>query len=346
MLRVGIAGFGLAGESFHAPLVAACPGLELVAALTRDVARADRLATTYPGARAVPDLDALLGDMGRLDIVVVATPNSGHAAQARAALTAGAAVVVDKPLAVSADEAQGVVDHAAAAGRPLSVFLNRRWDSDQLTLARLLADGALGTVFRHESRFERFRPVRDPARWREALTADEGGGQLVDLGSHLLDQSVQLFGPVEFVYAEVATLRGGGDDAAFVVLEHAGGVASHLSLGAVFGSPGPRRRVLGTAAAYVVDALDGQEDQLRAGMRGDDPQLGVEPEHRWGRLHRGDDVRTVRTAPGRWRDFYPAMAAAVRGDGPVPVDPADAVLGLRLVEAARRSAAGGVSVRP
>jgi scyllo-inositol 2-dehydrogenase (NADP+) len=343
-LRVGLVGYGLAGEVFHGRLVAACPDLQVVGAVTRDPARAQRLAADHAGARAVPDVDALLGGLGPLDLVVVATPNTGHAEQARAALGVGAAVVVDKPLAVTADQAQGVVDAAAAAGRPLSVFLNRRWDSDQLTLARLVADGTLGEVHRHESRFERWRPAPDPTKWREALTAEEGGGQLIDLGSHLVDQSVQLFGPVQRVYAEVAARRGGGDDEAFVALSHRGGVASHLSLGAVFGAPGPRRRVLGSAAAYVVDELDGQEEALRGGVRGDDPALGVEPRARWGALHRGDEVVPVPSQRGQWTAFYPAMAAAVRGARPVPVDPRDAVAGLRVVEAARRSAATGTVV--
>jgi predicted dehydrogenase len=231
-----------------------------------------------------------------------------------------------------------------AAGRPLSVFHNRRWDSDQLTLARLLADGTLGEVHRHESRFERWRPSPDPDKWREALPAEAGGGQLIDLGSHLVDQSVQLFGPVQRVYAEVASRRGGGDDEAFVALTHRGGTASHLSLGAVFAAPGPRRRVLGSDAAYVVRDLDGQEESLRRGMRADDPALGEEPPSRWGALHRGDEVVPVPSQPGQWARFYPAVAAAVRGAGPVPVDPRDAVAGLRVVEAARRSSATGTVV--
>ncbi len=342
-LRVGLVGYGLAGETFHGRLVGACADLAVVAATTRDPARAERLARDHPGARAVPDVDALLGDAGTLDLVVVASPTEGHAQHARAALAAGSAVVVDKPLAVTSADAQRLVDAAAAARRPLTVFLNRRWDCDQLTLAALLRDRRLGDVHRHESRFERWRPELDPSKWRETLDAERGGGQLIDLGSHLVDQAVALFGPVSRVYAELAARRGGGDDEVFLALRHATGVASHLSLGAVFAAPGPRRRVLGSSAAYVVGPLDGQEEQLRAGVDPGGPGFGRQPAGRWGALHRGDEVEPVPSERGRWNAFYPAVAAALRCGGPMPVDPRDAVHVLRVLEAARGSAADGTT---
>lgn len=338
-LRVGILGYGLAGRVFHGRLITACPDLEVVAVVTGNAERAAQVAADLPTARVVPDTDALLGEVPDLDLVVVASTTAAHAVGARAALDAGLAVVVDKPLAVTAAKARDLVAHPGA-GR-LTVFQNRRWDSDQLTLARVLTEGSLGAVWRHESRFERFRPLLDAAKWREALGAAEGGGQLLDLGSHLVDQAVQLFGPVTGVYAELESRRGGGDDAAFLALTHVGGVHSHCSLGAVMGSPGPRRRVLGDAGALVVPLLDGQEAQLRAGTLPADPSYGIEPETAWPRLVRGDDVEPVRPERGAWDRFYPAVAVALRGGGPMPVDPHDAVAVLEVIEAARRSAARG-----
>jgi predicted dehydrogenase len=254
--------------------------------------------------------------------------------------------VVDKPLATSSAGAEALVSHARSLDRMLTVFHNRRWDSDQLTLGRLLAAGVLGEVYRHETRFERWRPELDPAKWRDRNPTEQGGGTLLDLGTHLVDQSVQLFGPVGRVHAEIAARRGGSDDEAFLALTHTGGAVSHVSVGSVFGAPGPRRRVLAERGAYVVDVLDSQEDQLRSGLAADDPGFGVEPEERWGRLHRGDDVASVPSEAGRWRDFYPAVHSALVHRTPPPVDPADAVLVLRVLEAARRSADTGSSVEP
>jgi predicted dehydrogenase len=338
-LRVGLAGYGMAGQLIHGPLLRACPGLVVTGVVTRNDERAAGARKDHPDATVYPDVAALLGADPRPDVVVVATTNETHAAVVTAAVDAGCAVVVDKPLAVDSVTAAALVARAAERGVPLTVFQNRRLDSDQRTLARLLRDGELGRVFRHESRFERWRPALDPARWRERLPAESGGGQLLDLGSHLVDQSVQLFGPVQQVYAEIGALRGGADDAVFLALRHGTGVASHLSLGAVFAAPGPRRRVLGDRGAYLVDRLDAQEDQLRVGLDPADGSFGVEPGH--GLLVRGDTAEPVPSEPGGWSEFYPAVVAAVRGDGPVPVDPADAVAVLQVLEAARTASAEG-----
>jgi scyllo-inositol 2-dehydrogenase (NADP+) len=339
-VRTAVVGYGLAGQVFHAPLVSAADVLELVAVVTSDPQRQERLRAAHPGVFAVPSVAELFAAPGTFDLLVVATPNDAHAPLATAAIELGKAVVVDKPMALGAPQAAAVVAAAAAAGTVLTVFQNRRWDSDQLTLRRLLADGSLGDVLRYESRFERWRPQPKPGSWRESLPAEQGGGLLLDLGSHLVDQALQLFGPATRVYAEVDARRGVADDDAFVALTHAGGVRSHLWAGALAGSPGPRLRVLGSSGAYVVQPLDGQEDELRE--TGALPAGGLPvPESGWGVLVRGDEVRPVPSEPGRWRDFYPAVAAAVRGEGPVPVDPADAVRALAVLDAARESARTG-----
>jgi predicted dehydrogenase len=259
---------------------------------------------------------------------------------ASAAIDHGLPVVVDKPLAVSSARAEPLVARAQHAGVLLTVFQNRRWDSDHLTLQRLLEGGHLGSVFRYESRFERWRPSPKPGSWRETLPPEEGGGLLLDLGSHLVDQALTLFGAASHVYAEVQARRGlPTDDDVFIALHHVSGTISHLRASAVTGAPGPRLRVLGSDAAFVLTRLDSQEDRLRDGARPDSvPDWGVEPEAHRGRLVTGDASIPVPGERGDWPRFYSLLAAALHEGGPPPVDPADAVAALRVIEEARESA--------
>lgn len=337
--RVGLVGYGLAGRFFHQPLVAATPGLEITAVVTGDPARRAQAAADLPGAALLDRPAALWARAAELDLVVVASPTGTHRRVAAAALRAGLAVVVEKPLAPSLSAGRAVAGLAETTGRALVPFHNRRWDADHLTLCRLLAEGALGRVLRYESRFERWRPEPAPGAWREATPSRGGGGVLLDLGVHLVDQALALFGPVARVYAEIEARRGGSDDDVFLALEHVVGVRSHLWAGALAGAPGPRLRVLGTSGAFVVDGLDGQEAQLRAGVRADDPAFGVEPPERWGRLHRGpEDVRPVPSERGTWPSFYEAVVTHLAGAGPPPVAPVQALDVLAVLEAARSSA--------
>ena len=337
-MRVAIIGYGLAGAVFHAPLVAATEGLEVATIVTGNPERRRHAERDYPGAQVVAAVEEVWA--GEHDLVVVATPNDTHAPLAREAIDNGIAVVVDKPLALSATEARELVRHA---GDRLSMFQNRRWDSDQLTLRRLMAEGALGDVLRHESRFERWRPEPKPGAWRETRTPEQGGGVLLDLGAHLVDEAMHHYGPATHVYAEIDARRGGAaDDDAFLALLHESGTYSHLRASAVTAAPGPRLRVLGSSAAFVVDEMDGQEEALREGLRpGRDEPWGVEPPARWGRIVRDDESELVRSEPGAWPEFYAAVAPWLRDGGPPPVDPSDAVRALEVLGAARRSAATG-----
>jgi predicted dehydrogenase len=219
------------------------------------------------------------------------------------------------------------------------VFQNRRWDGDYRTLQRLVESGELGAVRRLESRFERWRPV-PKGGWRESGGADEVGGLLYDLGSHLVDQALHLLGPVREVYAESDVRRSGVtfDDDTFVALTHTGGARSHLWMSAVAPHLGPRFRVLGERAAYVKQGLDVQEERLRAGTHPGAAGFGQEPRARWGEVAAGDDTRTVATEPGDYLSFYTAVAEALTRGTPPPVDPQDAVETLTVLAAARRSA--------
>jgi predicted dehydrogenase len=331
-LRVALIGYGTGGAVFHAPLVHAAPGLELAAVVTADTGRQAAVRSRYPRAEVLDDPGRVW--TGGYDLVVVTTPNRLHVPLARAALDAAMPVVVDKPIAPTVAEATSL------AGGPLVVpFHNRRWDGDFRTVARLVGDGALGRVLRMESRFTRWRPRIKPG-WKETADPSAAGGVLYDLGAHLVDQAITLFGPPEDVYAELDVRRQGAQavDDAFVALTHAGGVRAHLWMSAVSADLGPRFRVLGDQAAYTTYGLDGQEDQLRAGLTPGDPEFGVTPPEAYGLLGTPGDVRPHRTETGRYADFYPRVAAAIRGESPPPVTLEDAVSGLRVIEAALRHA--------
>ena len=339
-LRVGLIGYGTAGRYFHAPLLATTPGVELTAIVTADETREKEAAAAYPGARIVPAAEDLWPL--DLDLVVVASPNKTHVPLAAAALISGCAVVVDKPLAVSAAQGRELVEQAAERGLLLSVFQNRRWDGDFRTVAALVHDGKLGRVNRFESRFERWRPQLKGG-WRELGDRAEGSGLLYDLGSHLVDQALTLFGPATSVYAEADVRRAGAqaDDDTFIALTHAGGTRSHLWASATAASLGPRFRVLGSEAAYVTYGLDNQEDQLRAGLTPRDAEFGITPPENYGQLGAEGGFEPHATLPGRYADYYAAIAAALRGEAPVPVEARDAVAALDVIEAARRSADEG-----
>ena len=291
----------------------------------------------------VDTVEEALGE--RPGLVVVAVPNAGHVEVANAAIESGVPLVVDKPLASTVAEAEGIVAAARAAGVLLTVFQNRRWDSDHLTLRRLLGEGALGEVARYESRFERWRPAPKGGAWREELSSEEGGGVLLDLGSHLIDGAIDLFGPPTGVYAEVAARRGGpADDDAFVALHHPGGTISHLWCSAVAAVPAARLRVQGSAAGFVVADLDPQEAKLRAGERPGAADFGMPTEPEYPRLVHGEESTPVTPEPGDWRRFYELLRDALTTGAPLPVEPEEALTTLRVLDAARRSAREGVVV--
>ena len=344
-IRIGLIGFGLGGSVFHAPLISATPGLELVAVVTRDRERASTVHSRFPQARVVSDVQELW-KADDLDLIVISTVNSAHVPLGLAALEAGLPVVMDKPLAPSAVDAQRLIDVARTRGLMLTVFHNRRWDSDFLTLRATLDDGAIGTPTRFESRYERWRPSLKADAWRERPGRDEAGGLLFDLGSHLIDQATQLFGRPTHVYAELDARRAGAavDDDAFVALVHPGEVRSHLWMSAVARLHGPRFRVLGTAGAFESFGLDGQEDALAAGGDPRDPAWGTEPAERWGTLATDEGERPIESRRGDYPAFYAAVERAVRTGGPPPVDPVDSADGLRVIEAAARSADDGAVV--
>jgi predicted dehydrogenase len=336
-VRIGLAGYGLGGRYFHAPLLAAAEGCELLGVVTTSPERRRQVA----GELACPAFASLaeLAEAGA-EAVAISTPADTHVPLTQQALHLGLAVACDKPFALDANSARETVRLAEQLQVPLTVYQNRRWDSDFLTLRELLDSGSLGALTRFESRFERFKPEPGPPA--------AGGGTLLDFGSHLADQALLLAGPVHGVYAEMHFRGGTGlDDDVFIALAHAGGVRSHLWGSWRQGAPGPRLRATGTLGTYVIADADGQEARLRSGASPAAGQRwGVEPAQRWGHLMRGGTAEPVPSARGAWNLFYPAFAAAVRGTGPVPVDPWDAVATAAVLDAARASAHTAQVVSP
>lgn len=332
-LRVGLVGYGGAGRGIHARLLREV-GAQVVRVVSRNPARATAAGHDWPGVAVDTDVAGLLAHADELDVVVIASPTGDHVEHVTLALAARLHVVVDKPLATTADDAATLTRLGAEAGGRLTVFQNRRWDPEQLTLRALVEAGDLGRVHRFERRWERWRPVPQD-RWKENDT--EAGGLLLDLGAHLVDSAVQLFGPVATVHAELRNLTMPAVDDVFLALTHAprpdgSAVISHLQASGLAGAPGPRTRVLGDKGAYLVTSFEGEATPFSAL---DD---GAGPDHEGWLVH-GDERVPVRRAPGGHPDFYRAVESWVRGDGPAPVDPADAVVTARVLDAARVSAA-------
>jgi predicted dehydrogenase len=348
---VGLVGYGLAGSVFHAPLIAATEGLVLDTVVTSNPERQAQVRAGFPDVRTVATPDELFDRADDLDLIVVASPNKTHVPLAATALKAGLPVVVDKPVAGTAAEARELAALAEERGLLLSVFQNRRWDNDFLTLRALLAEGTLGDVRRFESRFERWRP-QPKGGWRESGDPAEIGGLLYDLGSHVVDQALVLFGPAVSVYAETDVRRPGAeaDDDTFLALTHANGVRSHLYVSATTAQLGPRFRVLGSKAGYVKYGLDPQEAALREGERpGTGGAWGVEPEELWGRVGAGESPvtgggRPEPTLPGDYPAYYAAVAKALLEGAANPVTALEAAAALDVLEAARRSAREKVTV--
>ncbi len=351
--RVAIIGYGLAGAVFHAPLVASTPGMTVAAIVTNNPERHKQAQRDFPKTTILSSAGQIWRDPTLYDLVVVATPNRSHLPLGIAAMNAGLPVVIDKPISASVSNAEQLISTSERTGKLLTVFQNRRWDNDFLTVRRLLAADLdlLGTITRFESRFERYSATPRRGAWRELPGEEEAGGLLFDLGSHLIDQAVQLFGLPTHIYAEVERRRPGAlvDDDTFVALRFANSVNAHLWMSAVTRISGPRIRISGLRGTYEKWGLDPQEEALRTGMRPGDSDWGLEPREKWGRL--STDIGgihidgPVEMLPGAYEQYYALLREALVTGGPPPVDPRDTVAVLRIIEAAQQSAQSGTVVQ-
>jgi scyllo-inositol 2-dehydrogenase (NADP+) len=333
---VGLVGYGTSGSVLHTPLIAAEPRLRLRSVVSR---HPDRVHRDLPSVPVVPVVGQLLDDPA-VELVVVAAPNAVHHGLARAALSAGRHVVVDKPFVVTSAEADELIELAEQQDRRLSVFHQRRWDNDFLTVQRCLRGGVLGRVSTYIARYDRFVP--DPG----GRDQDQpGAGVLYDLGSHLIDQALHLFGLPNTVLADVGAQRPGAvvDDYFHLVLGYAQ-LRVILHAGSLVRAPGPRFEVHGDAGSFVKHGLDGQIAALLAGKRPGDPGWGTEDEDRYGTLTTDAGTGRLASAPGAYESFYREMAAAIRGEGPVPVPAEEARDTIRVIECALLSSWEGRAV--
>ena len=343
VLKVGLMGYGLAGATFHAPVIEHC-GRATVAAIA--TSQAERATADYPDAAVVPDFDALIARDG-LDCIVIATPNDTHFELAHKALSAGRHVVVDKPVTLSARDARTLADLAAGRGLLFAPFHNRRWDGDFMTLRTLIESGRLGRITQFESHFDRFRPMV-PQRWREE--ASRGGGLLFDLGPHLIDQALALFGAPRTVAATVKQHRDHAHAPDYVHLQL--GYADKeviLHATALAALEPPRFSVHGTRGSYTKNGLDVQEDQLKAGLRPGDAEFGKNPPGLLREVDGDHDLRhEFATRDGAYADYYRSLAASILDGKPFPVSPQDAVDVMTVIELAIQSDAEGrrVEFRP
>ena len=336
-LRVAVVGYGLSGRIFHSPFIQADNNFALTAIVTSDEIKIAQARAEHASARIYRSFKELEMSNDPMDLIVIAGPPDSHVDLALRALALGSAVIIDKPFVASSAQAEQLIDAARRAGRPLMVFHNRRWDGDFLTIRSLIDSGRLGQVFHFESNFEHWAP-RSTDGWKDQLPSAAGGGVAYDLGSHLVDQALTLFGSVASISARLSTVRpgGGNDDHAEIHLEHDSGVISRLLMSRLSHGQGPRFRVLGSLGSYISFGLDPQESSLVGGAMPTDPGFGSTPSSDYGTLTEdspdGPVSTRVPTEVGTYAEFYRRAALAIRGEGPEPVPTSEALAVVRILE--------------
>lgn len=332
MINVGLVGFGFAGRVFHAPMISSVAGLNLRAIVQR---RGDDASSLYSNATQVRSVEELLA-IPEIQLVVIATPNTLHYSLAKQCLIAGKDVVVDKPFTTTYAEATELVDLARQRGRLLTVYQNRRFDGDFRTISDLLAKNRLGRIVLFESHFDRYRMELRPDAWRERPEA--GSGTFFDLGVHLLDQALLLFGPPEAITADIRIERRGGQvDDAFDVLLHYSQMRALLRASMIALAPDLRFLVRGETAAYVKHGIDPQEEVLKRGEVPGADSWGKEKQQSWGLLQSLDGSERVETEPGDYRLFYQNVRDAILGKSEITITHEQMLNVMHGVELARRS---------
>lgn len=332
MINVGLVGFGFAGRVFHAPMISSVAGLNLRAIVQR---RGDDASSLYSNATQVRSVEELLA-IPEIQLVVIATPNTLHYSLAKQCLIAGKDVVVDKPFTTTYAEATELVDLARQRGRLLTVYQNRRFDGDFRTISDLLAKNRLGRIVLFESHFDRYRLELRPDAWRERPEA--GSGIFFDLGVHLLDQALLLFGPPEAITADIRIERRGGQvDDAFDVLLHYSQMRALLRASMIALAPDLRFLVRGETAAYVKHGIDPQEEVLKRGEVPGADSWGKEKQQSWGLLQSLDGSERVETEPGDYRLFYQNVRDAILGKSEITITHEQMLNVMHGVELVRRS---------
>jgi len=336
-IKTGIASFGMSGMVFHAPLLKANKGFEITAITERTTEKSRDL---YGFSRLVRSYDALLSD-NEIELVVVNTPDYLHYEHAKLALEAGKHVVVEKPFTQKYEQALELVELAKQKNLVLSVFQNRRWDGDFMTVKKIINDKMLGRLVAFEAHFDRYRNFIQENTWKEDSAS--GTGIVYNLGTHLIDQVIVLFGKPSAVNAEIRTVRSGGkvDDFFDIKLEYSKNMSVSVSGSMLVREQGPRYILHGTEGSFLKWGTDPQEQDLKQGKIPGQAGWGKENEEDWGILNnseKGKDFRgEIETIPGNYQLFYDGLYESIRHGAELPVKPEDAALGIRIVELACQS---------
>ncbi len=333
-MKAGIIGYGLAGRYFHGPTLLAA-GFHVTAICARSLEKKAAAHQDFPNAVIVNSIDELVAE--DLDLIVIASPNEFHSEHALAAIRAGINTVVDKPMGRDYYETASLYDAAEQSSVLLTVFFNRLWDSDSLTIKKIIQQGDIGNIFRLESRFERFRPEINPLAWRENTSIEAGGGLLLDLQSHLISTALDWFGPAELVFSSVRSVRGASDDDVLLVLKHDNGVDSYLSASAISGNPGPKIRLNGDKASLVITELDKQEEILRKGFRAQAGQwIDSDEITSSAKIYKGRESFSHRGEPGFYPALYNEVRLAIEYGGELPVSRELSLGVARIIDQARQ----------
>ena len=333
-MKAGIIGYGLAGRYFHGPTLLSA-GFHVTAICARSLEKKAAAHQDFPNAVIVNSIDELVAE--DLDLIVVASPNEFRSEHALASIRAGINTVVDKPMGRDYYEALSLYDAAEQRGVLLTVFFNRLWDSDSLTIKKIIEQGEIGNIFRLESRFERFRPEINLLAWRENASLEAGGGLLLDLQSHLVSTALDWFGPAELVFSSVRSVRGASDDDVLLVLKHDNGVDSYLSASAISGNPGPKIRLNGDKASLVITELDKQEEILRRGFRATAGQwIDSDEITSSAKIYKGSDSFSYRGEAGCYPAFYNKVRLAIEYGSELPVSRELSLSVARIIDQARQ----------
>ena len=335
-ITVGLASYGMSGLVFHAPLVSSNPGFKLQTVLERS---ANKSQQRYPAVKVVKTFEELLQD-DSLELLVINTPNALHLPMAQQALEAGKHVILEKPFTVTSQDAQTLINIAQANNRVLSVFQNRRWDGDFLTVQQVINQNLLGKLVDYEAHFDRYRNYIEANTWKEE--AGPGSGILYNLGSHMIDQALVLFGKPTAVTAELGIQRPAGqvNDYYHITL-HYPSLRATLKSSYLVREPGPRYILHGTEGSFLKYGIDPQEEALKAGKLPTEPNWGTEEKSEWGTINtqlNGLHLQgTIETLPGTYQEYYKSIYAAIREGKDLAVKPEEAMLGIKIIEAAQQS---------
>lgn len=332
-MKAGIVGYGLAGRFFHAPTLVSA-GFEVSTICARSIQRKADAHADFPKAVLVSSIEELLDE--DLDLVVIASTNEVHSQHAHLAINRGIPTVVDKPMGLNYQQTSELFEAAERSSVPLTVFFNRLWDSDALTVKQIVASGEIGVPFRLESRYERFRPELNPNSWREQNSSHDGGGLLLDLQSHLISTALDCFGDGQLVYSAIREIRGAADDDVLLVIKHDCGVDSYLSTSSIIGAPGPRIRLSGDKGSLIIQELDSQERFMRKGLIPNPGAWFSEDEiTSEARIWKGENSYNYPGVPGNYPQFYIQVKQALETGGDLPVSKGFALRVAEIVDQAR-----------